>query len=193
MRKIGITGNIGSGKTTVCKIFALLGVPVFNADMSARGFLGHKEIISQLVSMFGKEILDERGQVNRKNVASIVFNDPPLLDRLNKLIHPLVHNDFKLWLDRQLSAYILYETAILFDSQMHRQMDKVIVVTAPLNLRIARVCQRDNVGAEDVLRRMGFQTPQEALEKMADYILSNDENSLIIPQVIELDQIFRYR
>jgi dephospho-CoA kinase len=191
MIKIGITGNIGSGKSTVCKVFALLGVTAFNADLSARSFFDRNEVISQLVSMLGQEILDEKGHVKRKKVASIVFNDPPLLDRLNNLIHPLVHNDFKVWLEKQDAAYILYETAILFNSQVYKQMDKVIVVTAPLDLRLARVCLRDDADVADVLRRMKFQTPQEELEKMADYILCNDDNSLIIPQVIELDQVFR--
>ncbi|HRG51231.1 MAG TPA: dephospho-CoA kinase [Bacteroidia bacterium] len=188
MLKVGITGGIGSGKTTVCKVFELLGVPVYYADDASRELLEtDTDIKNEIVAVFGKEVIDENDRIIRKKVASLVFGNEQQLKKLNAIIHPAVALHFENWLTKHATApYILKEAAILFESGAYLQMDKVIAVSAPEELRIARVVKRDKVLAEEVKRRMQNQLPEEERIKRSHYVITNDEEQLVIPQVIKL-------
>jgi dephospho-CoA kinase len=191
MKHIGITGNIGSGKSTVCRVFELLDIPVFYADIHARMLLSQADVKVRLTAIFGRGILDDRQEIDRKKLADIVFYDASALNRLNAIIHPLVHNTYHSWVSQQNSTYILYESAILFESVMSADFEKVILVTAPKEIRINRVCARDHISREQVLARMSNQMAEEALIKKADFIIENDGDTLLIPQVLKVDEELR--
>src|SRR6185295_2659899 len=156
MLKIGITGGIGSGKTTVCKLFELLGVPVYYADDASRELLiSDPAIKNQIVTIFGENILDEDQRISRKKVAAHVFGNETELKKLNAIMHPAVALHFEKWLNQKASfPYIIKEAAILFESGAYRQLDKVITIAAPEELRISRVIKRDDSKREEVLNRM---------------------------------------
>ncbi len=188
MLKVGITGGIGSGKTTVCKVFELLGVPVYYADDASRELLEtDTDIKNEIVAVFGKEVIDENDRIIRKKVASLVFGNEQQLKKLNAIIHPAVALHFENWLMKHTKAsYILKEAAILFESGAYLQMDKVIAVSAPEELRITRVVKRDQVLPEEVKHRMQNQLTEEERIKRSQYVIINDEQQLVIPQVIQL-------
>ncbi len=189
MIKVGLTGGIGTGKSTVAEIFKLLGVPVYNADYRARLLTNtHTEIISSVKALFGNDIYTENG-LDRKKVASLVFKDKPLLAQLNNIIHPAVANDFEQWLEKNMnSPYIIKEAAILFESGGNKQVDKVICVAAPEELRIKRVMKRDGVSKEEVQSRINNQMKEEDKQKMADFLIHCNDEDLVIPQVVALHQ-----
>ncbi len=189
MLKIGITGNIGSGKTTVSRVFALLGVPVFYADESAkRVMVADKELMDGIKANFGNESYFDDGSLNRKHIASKVFNDAEQLNILNKLVHPAVFRAFDDWAKQQTAPYVLKEAAILFESGSYKLCDKSIIVTAPLDVRMSRITERDHISADDAMARESRQMPQEEKTKLADFIINNDGTQLVIPQVMELHQ-----
>ncbi len=192
MLQVGITGNIGSGKTTVCRVFEILGVPVYYADLRARAIMEKHEVLEQVVGAFGREVLDENGQLQRKLLAAIVFNNKEKLERLNAIVHPLVREDYRQWVAAQHhQAYVMQEAAILFETGMAASFDKVIVVAAPLELRIARVQQRDGVSRSEVLRRAANQLEEKELIERADFVVHNDDSQLVIPQVLAIDRELR--
>ncbi len=191
MKHIGITGNIGSGKSTVCRVFELLGIPVFYADIHARKLLYQADVKDRLTEIFGGIILDDGQEVDRKKLAEIVFHDTAALSRLNAVIHPLVRDTYQSWVSHQNSQYILYEAAILFESGMAADFERVIVVTAPEEVRINRVCARDQLSREQVIARMNNQMAEETLIRKASYIIDNDGNTLLIPQVLKIDSELR--
>ncbi len=186
MIKVGLTGNIGSGKSTVSKIFEALRVPVYHADTEAKKFLDTPEVISQLRALFGESItVDNR--INRKTLAAIVFNDEKKLQQLNEIIHPFVEEDYKYWCSKQRDVvYTLQEAAILVESGFYRFMDKIVVVTAPVETRINRIIERDQATRDEVLSRMERQLPETELKGYADFIVSNSGEKLVIPQVLEI-------
>lgn len=192
MLKIGITGGIGSGKTTVCRIFELLGTPVYYADEVSRElFASDPEIKSAILTLFGEGVLDEDNSLSRKKIAERVFGDEEQLKKLNSIIHPAVAKHFDRWLMQHSTfPYIIKEAAIMFESGAYLQMDKIITVTAPVDQRIARVMKRDRTSAEDIQRRMNAQLPEEERIKRSQFIIVNDEQKMVIPQVIELHQKF---
>ena len=192
MLQVGLTGNIGSGKTTICKVFEKLGVPVFYADLRARKIMERRAVINRVVDAFGKDVLDEGSTLNRKALAGIVFNDREKLDILNSIVHPLVREEYLEWADeRQDQPYLIEEAAILFESGMASHFDKIIVVAAPLELRVSRVMERDGVNREEVLRRAENQFSEKVLLARADYVIHNDESQLVLPQVLAIDQSLR--
>ncbi|MBW6498065.1 MAG: dephospho-CoA kinase [Bacteroidales bacterium] len=192
MLQVGLTGNIGSGKTTVCRVFEILGVPVYYADLRARAIMEKDEVVEQVAGAFGREVLDENGQLKRKVLAALVFNNKEKLERLNAIVHPLVREDYSNWASTKLNhAYVMQEAAILFETGMAASFDKVIVVAAPLQLRIARVQQRDGVGREEVLRRAANQFDEKILLEKADFVIHNDDSQLVIPQVLAIDRELR--
>lgn len=186
MVKIGITGGIGSGKTTVCRIFESLGVPVYFADAAAKQLMNtDPELKSSLERLFGKEIY-ENGILVRRKLAEIIFNDKTALEKADSLIHPAVGKDFIRWSNRQTSPYVLEEAAIIFEKGIAGKFDKVILVTAPETLRIKRVSERDHVDPESVLSRIKNQWTEEKKAALADFIIRNDHSQLLIPQVINI-------
>ena len=193
MLKIGITGNIGSGKTTASKLFELIGIPVFYADEAAKSIMVTDELlIADIKQTFGDAAYLEDGTLNRKYIAGIVFNDEVQLSKLNALVHPAVFRTFDKWV-KQIPAdvpYVLKEAAVLFESSSYKLCDKTIMVTAPLELRIKRVIKRDNITREEVLNRETRQFTEEKKIQLADYVLKNDESELLIPQVLKLHQEF---
>lgn len=187
MIRAGITGGIGSGKSTVAKIFALLGVPVYAADFTAKLILDEKEVIKKIAAFAGGEVVDGSGKIDRKKLAALVFNDSEKLALLNGIVHPAVGRHFDDWCARQKNVpYILKEAAILFESGAYRQVDPVITVTAPLALKISRTMQRDHLSQEEVEARMNNQISDAEKIKRSQYVVRNDEQSLLIPQVLEI-------
>lgn len=192
MLKIGITGNIGSGKTTVSKVFEVLGIPVFYADAAAKTIMtDDPQLVADIKKAFGDEAYFADVSLNRKYIADIVFNDDTELAKLNSLTHPAVFRAFDNWVANIKSApYVIKEAALLFESSSYKMCDYSLLVTAPLELRIERVTQRDNITAAEVKAREAKQFTQEKKRELADYIIENDETQLLIPQVLALHETF---
>jgi dephospho-CoA kinase len=192
MLKIGITGNIGGGKTTVSKIFEVLGIPVFYADDAAKKVMAEDTIlIDELKKAFGAEAYFSDGTLNRKHIASIVFNDDAQLAKLNSIVHPAVFRAFDTWTGQVKNApYVIKEAALLFESSSYKMCDYSVMVTAPLELRIQRVVQRDGLTRADVESRNAKQFSEEKKIQLADHVIRNDDTELVIPQVLELHRKF---
>ena len=192
MLKIGITGNIGSGKTTVSKMFEVLGIPVFYADVAAKNIMtDDPQLIADIKKTFGDDAYFADGSLNRKYIAHIVFNDDAELAKLNALTHPAVFRAFDNWVAGiKYAPYVIKEAALLFESTSYKMCDYSLLVTAPLELRIDRVTQRDNITAADVHAREAKQFTEDKKRKLADYIIENDEKQLLIPQVLALHETF---
>ncbi|HKJ42569.1 MAG TPA: dephospho-CoA kinase [Sunxiuqinia sp.] len=192
MKKIGITGGIGSGKSTICHLFSLLGVPVFNADQEAKRIMNTSSLVrSKMMLNFGNDIYLPDHTIDRKKLAGNIFNSPSLLEKVNGIIHPEVRKYFSDWCERQQSPYIVHEAAILFESGFYKMMDFTILVTAPEEDRIARVVKRDGTTAEKVKERIAMQWPDEEKMILANKTIMNNNGKLIIPQLLELDKKFR--
>lgn len=188
MLKIGLTGGIGSGKSTVAKIFELLGIPVFYADQVAKELLQTDASLKQMViKHFGPETY-ENGILNKSFLAFKVFNDTKKLELLNSLVHPVTIQAAGNWFRQQKAPYAIKEAALLFESGTAEGLDAIIGVTAPVALRIQRVMQRDRVAREQVLERMKHQIDESLKMKLCTYVLSNDEQQLLIPQILTLHQ-----
>lgn len=196
MLKIGITGGIGCGKTTVCKVFETLGIPVFYADTVAKELMIADQIlIAGIKDTFGEESYFEDGTLNNKHIAAIVFNNVDELNKLNALVHPAVFRAFETWEKEVPSSvpYTLKEAALLFESGSYQMCDVNILVTSPLAVRLARVMQRDKVTEAQVLARMDKQFSDDKKMAMADYFIENTEQKSVIEQVLNLHQQFLSR
>ncbi|MBP9882625.1 MAG: dephospho-CoA kinase [Chitinophagales bacterium] len=187
MLKVGITGGIGSGKTTVCRIFEMLGIPVFYADTVSRNLVQQNpEVIAAIKASFGNGIYQD-ALLNTKALAKIVFNDPDKLRKLNSIVHPSVFRMFNEWIAKHAGyAYVLKEAALIFETNAHLTLDAVIVVTAPESMRIKRVMHRDGATETDVQQRMKQQMPEAEKRKQATFIIHNDESELLIPQILAI-------
>ena len=193
MLKIGITGGIGSGKTTVCRIFESLCIPVFYADTVAKQIMVTDTLlVAGVKAAFGDESYTIEGKLNNKYIAQIVFNDQQELDKLNALVHPATFRAFERWMNTVPAGtpYILKEAALLFESGSYRLCDKSVLVTAPVDIRIARVMERDEVSREQVASRINKQLSDEIKKGMADYFIENKETAALIPQVLKLHHQF---
>ncbi|QJD94438.1 dephospho-CoA kinase [Mucilaginibacter robiniae] len=192
MLKIGITGNIGSGKTTVSKVFELLGIPVFYADVHAKNVMtADPELIASLMQTFGSAAYLPDGSLNRKYIAGIVFNNEVELQKLNALVHPAVFRAFDSWASQQNQApYLLKEAALLFESGSNQACDFTIVVTAPTTMRINRVMQRDRISETEAESRNAKQMQEDDKIKLANFTICNDNSKLVIPQVLALHEQF---
>jgi dephospho-CoA kinase len=190
MLKVGLTGGIGSGKTTVAKIFEVFGIPVYYADDAARKLMNiNEELKAAIIKNFGKETYPD-GELDRKYLASIVFNNKEKLELLNSLTHPVTIADAEQWINRQTSPYIIKEAALLFESGAAERLDHVIGVYAPQHIRVKRVMDRDGLPAEEVMKRISRQIDEEMKMKLCDFVITNNEVQLVIPQVLELHQKF---
>lgn len=191
MKVIGITGGIGSGKTTTCKIFQELGLSVYYADTRAKELMSNNAPLkNKIIQAFGENAY-ANGELDRVYLAKQVFGSEEKLSIINGLVHPAVAHDFEEWLDeRNNERYVLKEAAILFESGAYQDLDITVLVIAPEDLRIERVLKRDGSTREDVLKRMNNQWTQERKVKLADHIINNDGAQLLIPQVLELHKKF---
>ena len=192
MLKVGITGNIGGGKTTVSKIFEVLGVPVFYADEAAKNVMvSDPVLIVAIKSAFGADSYFKDGTLNRKHIAHIVFTNEAELARLNSLTHPAVFRAFDSWAANIKGVpYVIKEAALLFESTSYKMCDLAIMVTAPLEMRIGRVMKRDNLSRAEVEGRNARQFPEEKKVHLANYVINNNGTELVIPQVLELHRQF---
>ena len=190
-KMIGLTGGIGSGKSVVAKIFATLGIPVFNADDEAKRIMQTSpEIKSKLIQQFGMDIYNESG-LDKEKLASIVFDDPFQLQLLNAIVHPVTIQAAKDWAAKQTSPYVIKEAALIFESGAADGLLKVIGVTAPLSLRTHRVMQRDGITKEQVDARMRNQISDTIKMRLCDYVIENNNQQMVIPQVLAIDKAIR--
>ena len=186
MLRIGITGGIGSGKSTVTRIFEALGVPVYYADGAAKRLMDQDaELKSQILSHFGANAYKD-DTLNRPYISSIVFNNKEKLDLLNSLVHPVTIRDADEWMQKQNSPYALKEAALIFESGAQSGLDYVIGVFAPAPLRILRTMKRDGIEKPEVISRMNRQIDETIKMRLCDFVITNDEQQLVIPQVIAL-------
>jgi len=186
--KLGVTGGIGSGKTSVCKVFTVLGIPVFSADRIAREIMDNdKDIISKINAIAGKNLYSS-GSLDRVGLASLIFNDHSLLEQVNALIHPVVFDHFAKWHNKQTSQYVIMEAAILFESGASELVDKIATIVAPEEERLARVTLRSKLSRQQVLERMKNQMDDEEKIKLSDYVIYNSENDMIIPEIIKIHE-----
>lgn len=185
MIKVGITGGIGSGKSTVAHFYELMGYPVYHADRQAKNIANSKaEVKKQLVATFGEHIYNK--ELNRAALAKIVFSNESALKKLNAIIHPAVERDFENWCKKQKTPLVFKEAAILFESGTDTSVDKIICVTAPKELRIARVMKRDKTNPQEVKARISKQWAEERKAQLSDFILLADDKEPLIPQLIKV-------
>lgn len=186
MKTIGITGNPGSGKSTVARIFNTLGIPHFNADEAGHRVYEYPEIRSEVVALLGSEAYDAEGHHRRKFIADSVFDHPVLLQALSAIIHPAVQNDFQMWRERQTSHYVLKEAAILFEVGTHLTTHGVILVKAPKQLRLLRTVERSGWSEKEFELREARQWTEEKKETLSRWCIHNDEQKALIPQVLDV-------
>ncbi len=190
MIKVGLTGNIGSGKSTVCQVFESLDVPVYYSDIEAKKLYSREEVKNKLMLRFGKPVFNDLGEVDFKKLASLIFNHKDSLDFINNLIHPLVFESYNNWLSEHAeSRYTIHESAILFEHHLEKRFDKTIVVYCPQDIRLRRVTARDGVSEEEVLKRMSNQMEDSLKNKLADFLIVNDGVKMVIPQVTKINKI----
>ncbi|MFH0758793.1 MAG: dephospho-CoA kinase [Bacteroidota bacterium] len=189
MYQVGITGGIGSGKTLVCSVLNVLGIPVYHADMEARRIMNEDPVLkASIEGLLGKEAYRD-GMLDRRLVGNMVFGNRNLLEQLNKLVHPVVREDYCKWVSGWSDVpYVVEEAAILFESGANRMIDKTVLVYAPYELRIKRVMNRDSVTAENVKKRMMHQMDEEQKRMLADEIIVNDDCQMLVPQVVSLHE-----
>ena len=185
---VGITGGIGSGKSTVCQLFSLLGIPVYTADDRAKWLMAQDaELQNQISSTFGTESYLANGELNRAFLAETVFPNPEKITELNALVHPVVRKDFEQWITQQSAPYLIKEAALLFETGAAKELDYVINVSSPLRVRMARILLRDPHRSEEQVNQIiNQQLPDEEKNALADFCIKNTDNKLLIPQVLEV-------
>lgn len=186
--KIGLTGGIGSGKSTAAQIFEVLGIPVYYADTEAKRLMNEDaQVKKEIIKIFGEKAYSN-STLDRKYISSIAFSDPAKLQSLNTIVHPAIKKDAENWMQKQTTPYAIHEAALIFEAKVNERLDYVIGVSSPEELRIKRAMQRDNVSRDEVLKRISRQLAEKIKMSKCDFILFNDEEQLLIPQVVELHQ-----
>jgi len=186
MKKLGLTGGIGVGKTYVSKVFRQMGIPVFNADVEAKNCMAEdKDLMRKVKTSFGEHIY-QNGTLQKEELAEIVFNNNEKLAELNTLVHPVVKQKFEDWCKKQTTAIVMKEAAILFESDAHLGLDAVICVSAAEKVRIERVQNRDGSSVTEIKSRMDKQMSQSKKEELADFVIVNDGEQLLLPQLIKV-------
>ncbi len=188
MLKVGITGGIGSGKSTVAHIFETLGIPVYYADDAAKKLMNGDERLKQQVQQLFGDAAYTDGQLNRPFVAEQVFNNPEKLTMLNAIVHPATIADAEKWMQQQTAPYAIKEAALIFESGAQENLDKVIGVFAPKGIRIKRVMERDGITRDEVMLRMNKQINETIKMRLCNYVITNNEQELLIPQVLAVHQ-----
>lgn len=184
--KVGITGGIGSGKTTVAKVFEVLGVPVYYADEAAKRLMNEDEILKgEIQHHFGKECYLE-GKLNKKYLSELVFTNDKKLALLNSIVHPVTIADAQKWMQQQTTPYAVKEAALIFESGSQQELDYVIGVFTPIPMRIQRVIKRDQLSREEIKARMDKQMDESIKMRLCDFVITNDEQQMVIPQVIQI-------
>jgi dephospho-CoA kinase len=190
MLKVGLTGNIGSGKSLVSEIFSIYGVPVYHADEESKKFLADPAVKQRILGLSGDRVLTASGDIDRAALASIVFSDEKALVALNSILHPLVICDFTLWCETfSEQPYIIQEAAIIFESRVNGIFDKIIHVSCPKEIAIERVMKRDGVDRDMVLQRMRLQMDDAVKAGLSDFVIRNDGSEMLIPQVLSIHQM----
>ena len=190
MKKIGLTGGIGSGKTTISKVFELLKIPIYNSDNVAKNLVSKNSYVkNQIIKSFGEEVMTDN-KIDNKKLSSLIFNDTKKINTINNIIHPLVKEDFNKWCKNKKNKYIIKESALLFSSNSYLELDEIIFVKSPMELRIKRVMKRDNRSKKQVESIIKNQNSDEFLEESCKYIIYNDEKKFLTPQIIKLHEIF---
>lgn len=188
MLRVGITGGIGSGKSTVCRIFEILGIPVYYADNAAKQLMrDNSELKQEIILHFGEDSYS-KGELNRAHISNIAFSDPSKLQLLNSLVHPRTIRDAEEWMKRQTTPYVLKEAALIFESGSNLSLDYVIGVSAPRKLRIERIMSRDHISKELVEKKIDQQMQEEEKMKRCDHVILNDEEHLLTEQVLFIHQ-----
>ncbi len=190
MKKVGVTGGIGAGKSTVCEIFKVLGIPVYNADQRAKHLMANDpELKENIIAVFGEESYIN-DQINRDHLAKVVFNHTDQISKLNLLVHPAVGKDFEKWVAEQDSQYVIKEAALLIETESYKELDVLVNVMTDEETRINRVLSRDSFRTKEELAQiLKKQTTDELRTKLSDHLIQNGENDLLIPQVLNLHQI----
>jgi dephospho-CoA kinase len=186
--KLGITGGIGSGKTSVCRVFNVLGIPVFSADSEAQKIMNSDSRIKREINRIAGKNLYTKGFLDRPRLASLIFNDPEYLKKVNTLVHPVVLELFKQWAELQNTPYVIMENAILFESGASAFVDRVATIIAPVEERIQRVMQSKKLTRDQVLDRIRNQMDDKTRIKMSDYVINNSENEMIIPVILRIHE-----
>jgi dephospho-CoA kinase len=187
-RRLGVTGGIGSGKTTVCRIFRVLGVPVFVADVEARRLMNNDPSVRQVINAIAGKDLYTTGELDRKELASLIFNRPELLQRVNAVVHPAVLRIFDDWASKQEVPYVIMEAAILFEAKADMFVDRVASISAPVEERIGRVMGRNELSREEVMERIKNQLEDDEREEQSFYVINNADNEMIIPEILKIHE-----
>lgn len=186
--KLGVTGGIGSGKTSVCRVFSVLGIPVFSADNEAKEVMDiDTGIILRINTIVGKNLY-ATGSLDRAELARLIFNNNRLLEKVNSLVHPVVFSRFREWVKKQSAPYVIMEAAVLFESGSSEEVDRVLTVVAPIEERVSRVIHRSSLTREQVMERMRNQMSDSERIKHSDYVIQNSENDMIIPAVLNIHE-----
>lgn len=188
MLKVGLTGNIGSGKSLVAEMFSILGVPVYHADQESRKFLGDPFVKEKILSLFREIVFTATGEIDRHALATIVFSDEKALIKLDSILHPMVIDDFIHWCETiRQHPYIIQEAAIIFESGVAGIFDRIIHVSCPKNIAIERVMKRDRIDANSIVQRMRYQMEDADKAGRSDFVIRNDGTEMIIPQVLSIN------
>jgi len=186
--KLGITGGIGSGKTSVCRVFSVLGIPVFYTDIEAKKIMENdKGIIRRINSIAGTNLYSD-GTLDRMALAALIFNNYKLLEKVNSLVHPVVFDQFRIWEKEQTAPYVIMEAAILFESGASKLVDRVATVVAPLEERIDRIIARNNLSRQQIDERIKNQMDDKTRISLSDYIINNSEHDMIIPSILKIHE-----
>lgn len=186
--KLGVTGGIGSGKTTVCRVFKVLGIPSFMADERAKVLMNSNVSVREQLNALAGTDLYGRGTLDKRELARLIFNNAELLNRVNEVVHPLVFAEFDEWSKEVSEPYVIMEAAILFESNAHLLVDKVVAITAPIEERISRVMGRSDLTRGQVLERVNSQLDDDERNQRADYVISNSDSELIIPEILRIHE-----